>query len=358
MPAPGGHTRLPRRALRVGPLSVVLRPLAIGVNLALLAALVVLFCLEIGLGDYPMSIPEVLAVLAGGGTRAQQFIVHDLRLPRALTALLIGVALAIAGALTQSVSRNPLASPDILGITAGASAAAVALLVLGGGGAFVGALAMLGLPLAALAGALATGAAIYLLSWRRGVEGYRLILVGIGINAMLVAVTGWVMVSGDINDVSRAQVWLNGSVASANWSAVWPLAVAVAVLGAIALAGTFTLGVLRLGDENAASLGIRLQAAQGAMLLVAVVLAAVATAAAGPVGFVALAAPQIAVRLTRASGPPVVASALTGAVLVVGADLIARTVLPVELPVGIVTSALGGPFLLYLLVRNNRKVTA
>ncbi|NLE82670.1 MAG: iron chelate uptake ABC transporter family permease subunit [Rhodococcus sp.] len=330
----------------------------IAVNVALLIALLLLLCLNIGLGEYAMSIPEVASVLLGGGTKAQNFIVMDLRLPRSLTGLLIGVALGLSGALTQSIARNSLASPDLLGITAGASAGAVALIVLGGGGSFVGALALLGIPLAAICGAFLTAIVIYLLAWKGGIEGFRLILVGIGINAMLVATVGWMLISADIDDVSRAQVWLNGSLNGANWDQMWPVAIGVLVVGAFVIASTFTLGALRLGDDNAASLGVNLRRAQTRLLLSAVALAAVATAAAGPVAFVALAAPQLAMRLVRSPGPPLIASALAGAVLVVGSDVIARTLLPVELPVGIVTSALGGPFLLYLLVRNNRKVSA
>ncbi|MEU2003204.1 FecCD family ABC transporter permease [Rhodococcus sp. NPDC019627] len=352
-------SRVPARPpFRLGPFSLVLRPLGIAVNVALLAALFLVLCLNIGRGDYPLSIPEVTTVLFGGGTKAQSFIVMDLRLPRSLTGVFIGMALGLAGALTQSIARNALASPDILGITSGASAAAVALIVLGGGGSFVGLLATLGIPLAALCGALLTALTIYLLAWRGGVEGYRLILIGIGINAMLIAVTGWLLISADINDASRAQVWLNGSLNGASWSQVWPVMVAVVLVGGYAIGSSFTMGALRLGDDNAVSLGVRLQWSQARLLLMAVALAGIATAAAGPVGFVALAAPQVALRLVRSAGPPLIASALTGAVLVVGSDVIARTILPVELPVGIVTSALGGPFLLYLLVRNNRKVSA
>ncbi|AOW92629.1 iron ABC transporter [Rhodococcus sp. WMMA185] len=347
-----------RPAFRLGAISLVLRPLAIAVNVALLVALFLLLCLHIGRGDYPMSIPEVSRVLFGGGTSAQNFIVMDLRLPRALTGAFIGMALGLAGAITQSIARNALASPDILGITSGASAAAVALIVLGGGGSFVGLLATVGIPLAALCGALLTAAVIYLLAWRAGVEGYRLILIGIGINAMLIAVTGWLLISADINDASRAQIWLNGSLGGASWDQMWPVAIAVAVIGGYAVVSSFTMGALRLGDDNAVSLGVRLQWSQARLLLIAVTLAGIATAAAGPIAFVALAAPQVALRLVRAAGPPLIASALTGAVLVVCSDVVARTVLPVELPVGIVTSALGGIFLMYLLVRNNRKVTA
>lgn len=256
--AAGDSAKVPSRpALRIGPLSLVLRPFMIVVNVALLVLLFLLVCIGIGRGDFPLSIAEVTNVLFGGGSKVQRFIVMDLRLPRALVAVLIGIALGISGAITQSIARNALASPDILGITSGASAAAVALIVLGGGGSFVGLLATLGIPLAALAGGLLTAAVIYLLAWRNGVEGYRLILIGIGINAMLIAVTGWLLISADINDVSRAKVWLNGSINGAGWGQVWPVAIALAIIGGWAIIATFTLGALRLGDDNARSLGVR-----------------------------------------------------------------------------------------------------
>ena len=347
-----------RHAFRLGRFSVVWRGRMVLVCALIAAATFLLTCVSLGRGDYPLSVPQVVEVLFGGGARLDRFIVFDLRLPRAVGALVVGAALAVAGAITQSLSRNALASPDILGITAGAGAAAVALIVLTGGGSLVGVLATLGLPLAALAGALLTASVIYVLAWRNGVEGFRLVLIGIGINAMLLALTNWMLVSADINDVSRAQVWLTGSLNGISWNQVLPAALVLLVLGAWATVASFTVGALRLGDDTARSLGVRLQTQQALLLIIACTLAAVATAAAGPVGFVALAAPQIAVRLVKSAGPPIVASALTGALLVVGADLIARTILPVPLPVGLVTSALGGPFLLYLLVRSNRKVSA
>ncbi|MFC9789789.1 FecCD family ABC transporter permease [Rhodococcus sp. NPDC127528] len=328
------------------------------ITVALLAAAFVLLCVNIGRGEFSIPVPTVADVLLGGGTKVERFIVMDLRLPRGLTALLTGVALGISGAVTQSVLRNPLASPDLLGITAGASAAAVTLIVVAGGGAFVGTLATLGIPLAALLGGIVTAVAIYALAWRGGVQGYRIVLIGIGANAMLIAAIQWMLISADINDVARAQVWLNGSLNGSDWAQVWPVAIGVAVVGTIALASSRTLGALRLGDDNARALGVRLEAGQAVLLLAAVALAAIATAAVGPIGFVALAAPQVAMRVLRTPGPPILASGLVGAVLVLGSDVIGRTVLPVELPVGIVTSALGGPFLIYLLIRNNRKVSA
>ena len=352
-------TAVPSRpAFRIGAFSLVWRGRMVLVCALLAAATFLLLCIGLGRGDYPMSVPQVIEVLLGGGERIERFIVLDLRLPRGIGGLVVGAALAVSGAITQSLSRNALASPDILGITAGASAAAVALLVVTGGGTVVGVLASLGLPLAALTGGVLTAAVIYLLAWKRGVDGFRLVLIGIGVNAMLVAVTNWMLVSADINDVSRAQVWLTGSLNSINWSQIVPAGIALAVIGIWTLIATFTIGALRLGDDTARSLGVKLQTQQALLLVAACGLAGIAVAAAGPIGFVALAAPQVAMRLVRSAGPPIFASALTGAALVVGADIIARTILPVSLPVGLVTSALGGPFLLYLLVRSNRKVSA
>ncbi|MGW5072718.1 FecCD family ABC transporter permease [Rhodococcus sp. NPDC004095] len=357
--APPLPTTVPSRpAFRVGNISLVRRTAMVTITAALLAAAFVLLCVNIGRGEFSVPVPTVAEILFGGGSKVERFIVMDLRLPRGLTALLTGVALGIAGAITQSILRNPLASPDILGITAGASAAAVTLIVVGGGGSFVGALAVLGIPLAALLGGIVTAAVIYLLAWRGGVQGYRIVLIGIGANAMLVALIQWLLISADINDVARAQVWLNGSLNGSDWAQVWPVAIGVAVVGTAAVISSFNLGALRLGDDNARALGVRLQTGQAVLLLAAVALAGIATAAVGPIGFVALAAPQVAMRLLRTPGPPIIASGLMGAVLVLGSDVIGRTMLPVELPVGIVTSALGGPFLIYLLIRNNRKVTA
>jgi iron-siderophore transport system permease protein len=329
----------------------------VAVSALLVTLLLVLACVDIAVGEFAIPLGDVVEVLAGGGTKSQHFIVTELRMPRVATAILVGAALGMAGAITQSILRNSLASPDMLGITSGASVAAVALIVSGGGGSVTGALASVGLPVAALIGALATAVVIYLLAWRGGVEGYRLVLIGIGINAFLVAVVSWLLISGRIMDVSKAQVWLNGSLAESDWSRVVPLGVCFAVIAAAVLVSARTLGALRFGDDTVRSLGVGLQSRQGLLLLAAVVLAAVATAAAGPVIFVALAAPQIGRMMLRSEGEPLIGSALTGAILVVGSDVIARTVLPIELPVGVVTAAFGGPFLLYLLIRTNRKAT-
>lgn len=346
-----------RAPFRWGPLSGVWRPRFLFV--AFLGALLALFALaaDVGRGDYPISVVDVLQVLAGGGDASQRFIVIDLRLPRALTGVLVGAALGLSGAITAAIARNALATPDILGITQGASAAAVAVILLGGSGGVVGSVGtQLGLPLAALAGGLGTAVLIYLLAYRRGIDGYRLVLVGIGVNAILASLVSSMLIKAKVEDAARAQVWMTGSLNGRGWEHVRPVAVALAVLVPLALILVFVLGALQYSDETVRGLGIRLNVARTALLLCAVALAAVATACAGPIGFVAFVAPQAAVRVTGGSRPPLLASATFGAALVVASDVVARTMLgDFELPVGIVTSAIGAPFLLYLLARNSRR---
>nr|WP_149360078.1 iron chelate uptake ABC transporter family permease subunit [Lolliginicoccus suaedae] len=321
-------------------------------NAGLLAAVLVLLCVNVGRGDFPIGVADVARILAGGGSQVEQFIVFDLRLPRSVVAVLVGAALGLSGAITQSITRNPLASPDILGITAGASSAAVAVIIFGGP---VIAGAAIGLPFAAMAGGLLTAALIYFLAWRGGIEGFRLILIGIAVNAILIALTTWMLVLGDIWDVQRATVWLNGSLNGRDWGQVYPVGIALILLGAVLVVAGFQLGALKLGDETAAALGARVQATQAVLLIASVLLAAISVTAAGPIGFVAFVAPQVAMRVLGTAGPPLVGAALMGAALTLGSDVVARTALPVELPVGIVTTAIGGPFLMYMVIRANRR---
>jgi iron complex transport system permease protein len=347
-----------RTPLRRGPFSGVWRPRNVSVMVAAAVVLVLALAVNIGRGEFPISIPEVLAVLVGGGDAGQQFIVLELRLPRSLTGVLVGGALAVSGAIMQSIARNPLASPDIIGITWGASAAAVTLIVLGGSG-LVGSLAAVGLPIAALVGGLVTAALIYGLAWRKGIQGFRLVLVGIGINAMLAALVNWLLIIAQVYEAARAQVWLNGSLNARGWEHVVPVGIALLVLVPAALVLSFVMGALQYGDDTAKGLGVKVNVARSLLLLVAVGLAAVATAGAGPIAFVALVAPQIAQRLVGSSRPPIGASLLIGAALTLISDIIARTAFgAVELPVGVVTAVLGAPYLLYLLIRQGREARA
>ncbi len=347
-----------RPPVRVGRFSGVWRPRMIAVTVVGLALVVLAAAANIGRGDFPISIGEVLSVLVGGGQASQQFIVLELRLPRTLTGILVGAALGLSGAITQAIARNPLASPDILGVTAGASTAAVVVIVIGGSNGTVGAaLAGTALPIAALIGGLTAAALVYGLAWRRGIEGYRLVLVGIGITYVCMAFTSWLLVIAQVYDAARAAVWLTGSLNGRGWEHVTPVALALVALVPVALILAFGLGVLQFGDDTARGLGMRVDRARSALIILAVGVAAVATSSAGPIVFVALVIPQICQRLVGAARPPLLTSAVYGGLLTVTADLIARTVLGAELPVGVVTAILGAPYLLYLLVRRNRKVS-
>lgn len=338
--------------VRLGRVSFVWRPWLLCVTLLLAAATFLVFCVSIGVGDFPVGLPQVIATIFGRGEQVDEFVIMDLRMPRALAGLVVGIALGVAGAITQSIARNPLASPDVLGITQGASAVAVFLVTVSGGTA-AAIVNSVGLSAAALAGGLGTGLLVYFLAWRRGVDGFRLILIGISVSAVMEAITTWLLVTADIRDVARAQVWLVGSLEDSSWGEVWTALWCGLVLLTVVSCVAFQFRPMHFGDEVAAGLGVRYARVRAVLLLCAVLLAGVAVSAAGPVPFVALVAPQVAMRLARCPTPPMTASGLVGALLLIGSDLIARTALPVSLPVGVVTAAIGGPFLVYLLVRAN-----
>lgn len=348
-----------RPAFRIGPISTVWRPRQSFATVSLIIVLLVLGAVSLGLGDYPISPLRVAEIVAtNGGTRIEHLVVFDWRMPRTLTAVLVGSALGISGALTQSVTRNALASPDILGITTGASAAAVAVIVLGGGSTgVVGWLSEIGIPLAALVGAFLTGAVIWMLAYRRGIDPFRLVLAGIVISALLSAVINYLMTRADLNDATSAQMWLAGSLNSADWSRARPVLAVIVLLTPFFVWITFQLFANVLGPDVARGLGQNVTVVQALLLVLSVILAAMAVAAAGPIGFVAFVSPQIARLICGRDTPPVVASGLFGASLLLAADVITQTWLPVELPVGLLTSAVGGLFLIYLLIKTNRKTT-
>lgn len=352
------QTRLrPGHVLRAGPVSGLLHWRQVAVPVAGFAVLVLAAALSMGRGDFPIGVGDVLRTLVGLGEGPQPFIILELRAPRVVVGALVGLALGVAGALFQTFARNPLASPDTLGITMGASVGAVAAIVLSGGSSTGAILGGLGVPLAALLGALVTGALLFALTWRAGVDGYRLVLIGIALWSAGTALTDWLLTNAEIYDAASAYVWITGSLNARTWDNALPLAVAVAVLLPLALAAGRVLGVLQFGDDTARGLGVRVAGAQAAVVLLAVFLVAFAVSAAGPITFVALVVPQIAVRLTGGSRPPLLASGVLGALLVVAADLVTRTVLPQALPVGILTAVLGAPYLLWLLVRGRRRAT-
>jgi iron complex transport system permease protein len=334
------------------------RAVSLRLDLRLCAALVAVaavtaavFVLGLVLGEFPLAVGEVLAALVGAGDDATSFVVVDFRLPRALTAVLAGVALGVAGAIFQDLARNPLVAPDIIGISSGASLAAVALIVFGGTPG------TLSVPLAALGGALATGVVLYGLAWRGGVQGYRLVLVGIGVAAVLQAGIAYVLTRGQIFEVQLAYVWLVGSLNGRGWEHVWPLAAALAVLLPVAFALGRRLGALQLGDDVARSLGVRVERVRLGLFALATVFTGLAVSAAGPIAFVAFIAPHLARRLGASVAPGGVLplAGVAGALLVTGADVLGRELFaPTQIPVGIVTSILAAPFFLVLLRRADR----
>jgi iron complex transport system permease protein len=328
---------------------------------AVLAVALALVSLSVGTTKLP--VPDVIQALIGQGSSGTRLIVLELRLPRVATGLLVGLAFAVSGALLQTLSRNALASPDIVGVNSGASAAAVTVIVLAGsgGGNISGIAAKVGIPLAAVLGGLLATLIVGLLSIQRGVvDAGKIVLIGVGVAAAANSLVAWLLVIGDVTDAGRAAAWLAGSLNARTWSDAVPVAIAVVLLLPLAMTFNRDLDALVLGDDVASSLGVRVSRVRIALLILATVLAAMATAAAGPIAFVALVAPQIAQRLAKTDRPPLLTTAMLGALFVTAADLIARNGLevlqvgPYELPVGVVTAAAGAPYLLHLIGRQQK----
>ncbi|GAA4770626.1 FecCD family ABC transporter permease [Microbacterium gilvum] len=345
-------------ALDAGRRVVVLRtPIAsrrIGVRAAAVTAAAAVLAAAVGvvaltLGESALSVPEVLGALAGTGEPRARLVVVEWRLPRVLAGLLFGVALGVGGAIFQSLTRNPLGSPDIIGFDAGAYTGA--LLVITTVGTGVAATAA-----GAIAGGAATALVVYLLAFRRGFQGFRLIIVGIGIASMLSSLNSWIILNADLNLALLASAWGSGSLNAVTFEQV---AVAACVIVPLAIAAACLadrMHLLELGEDAAAALGVRTGAVRVALIVVGVGITAVVTAMAGPIAFIALAAPQIARRLTGSAGVTLTASAAVGALLLVASDVLAqRLFAPSQLPVGLVTVCLGGVYLIWLLIQEARR---
>ncbi|WP_079047398.1 iron chelate uptake ABC transporter family permease subunit [Streptomyces changanensis] len=346
--APAAATRTVRAVRTRGGLSVRVEPRALAVCVLLLALILAAAVVLIGSGDFPVAPADVVATLLGDGTPVQEFVVRDLRLPRALVAVLVGAGLAIGGAVFQTITRNPLGSPDMLGISQGSIVGALGVIVLFQGDATA-------VAAGGLVGGVLTGAAVYLFAYKRGVHGFRLVLIGIGAAAMLTAVIHYLITKANLVDATRAVVWMTGSLEGRDWTQFWPLLAVSAVLVPVVLAYGRPLRMLEMGDDAAYALGVRVERVRMVLLVSAVLLVASATAAAGPIVFVALSAPQLARRLTRSPGPNLAASALMGAAVLLVADLVATNAFGERrLPVGVVTGVVGGAYLLWLLVSERR----
>ena len=331
--------------LRAGSASLRVRPRGVTVCAVLLLIAAATFAVGCATGDFPVSVPEVLRTLLGGGDPANRFIVMDLRVPRGADGLLVGAALGTSGALFQSVTRNPLGSPDIMGFGNGAATGALLCLLWWRGGP-------LETSLAAFVGGVATAGVVYAICRRDGLQGQRLIIVGIGVSAMAYSFNAWLLSRARLQDAETAQLWLTGTLNGRGWENVVPVAINLAVLLPAAMAQTRQIGILTLGDDVARALGVSPPRTRLLALATGVALVGVATASAGPVTFVALAAPRIARLLTRDPGPGLGAAALTGAVLLQGADVAAQWVVPsVEVPAGLATGLGGGAYLAWLLAR-------
>ena len=322
------------------------------VTTVLCAIAVVVGLIALTTGSYQLTVPEVLDVLLripAGGSGPEHLVVVDWRLPRVLLALVLGACLGVSGAIFQSLTRNPLGSPDVIGFSTGAYTGAIAVIILTGGGYYATAGGALG-------GGILTAAAVYLLAYRRGVQGFRLIIVGIGVSAMLSSVNTWLIVNAELETAMSAAVWGAGSLNGLTWDQAAPATLLALLLGLGVAALTPRMPLLEMGDDTARGLGLGAERTRLALTVLGVALTALATAAAGPIAFVALCAPQLAKRLVGGAAAVIVPAAAMGAALLGASDLLAqRAFVETQLPVGVVTVCVGGIYLVWLLVKEARR---
>lgn len=324
------------------------RTLLVGTVLFLI--IIVCSALALSLGNYTVSLGDIYSALVGQASDAVHTVVVQWRLPRVLSAAVFGAALGVSGAIFQSLTRNPLGSPDVIGFNMGSySGVLIAMLC--------GATGYLFIATGALVGGLATALAVYLLAYKGGVHGFRLIVVGIAVGAMLTSLNTWITVKVDVDFAMRAAVWGAGTLNGITWQQATPALAVMAVLCVVVTVITPWMRQLELGDEAAATQGLAVERSKVVMIIVGVGFTALVTAAAGPIAFIALAAPQLARRMTGSSASvDIVTSALVGAVLLSASDLIAQHAIPgLSVPVGAVTVSIGGLYLVWLLARETKK---
>ncbi len=347
----GGKILLGRTTGRVN-LRVEIRVVVVCVVMLLLTAVTALVALTSG--DYPLSAASALDAAVGRGDAFDVLVVQQWRAPRILMAVLLGGALGVGGAIFQSLTRNPLGSPDIIGFGTGAYTGALLVMLIVGGG-------YLATAAGALLGGSATAVAVYFLAATRGqsghtVQGFRLIVIGIGVSAMLSSVNTWLVLQADVEDAMRVAIWGAGSLNGLGWDQALPTVPVVAALGVGAALLARVLHVMEMGDDAAAALGVAVEPSRLALMIVGIATTAVVAATAGPISFIALAAPQIARRLTRAAGIAVAPAAATGAFLLLLSDVVAQRIHPdTPLPVGVVTVSVGGAYLVWLLINEARR---
>lgn len=336
-----------------GKVSFLLDKKAIFILISLLVMTGIVFIVSTGLGDMKLSPLTVLSVFFGGGSDLEQLVVQSFRLPRIIVALMVGIALAVAGGILQGMIRNPLASPDILGITGGASVAVVSFLTLFSDTNNSLTVSIKWLPLAAFVGAVVIALLVYFLAWKNGVSPIRIVLIGIGISALMQALTTLMMIMGPIYRASQANIWITGTVYGSSWNNVAILVPWTIIFIAIAFFMVKNINILELGDDIATGIGGRIQRHRFVLLLISTALVGGAVAFAGGIGFVGLMAPHMARRLVGSSfGALLPVSALIGGILVMLADLIGRTMFsPLEIPAGVFTAGIGAPYFIYLLFK-------
>ncbi|WP_446428409.1 FecCD family ABC transporter permease [Leucobacter sp. 1207-22] len=339
IPITGSFFRRNGYSIRMHPRTVCVGAFALAILFALIAATLII-------GTKPLSAGELATLFSGEAKPSLTRSVFGRRLPRVITAAAVGALLGMSGATFQSISKNALGSPDIIGFTAGAATAAVFQIVVLRGG-------LLATAVASVLGGIVTALIVYFLSRRNGVTGgYRLVLVGIGVGAVVSAISSLLIARADISDATLAQLWGAGSLIGRGWPHA--IVTVLAVCACLPLLSVCARGLtlIEMGDDAAAGLGLRVERTRFIAMLIAVIAAALATAAAGPIAFIAFAAGQIARRLVNAPGVFIGLSALIGSLLLVAADLLTQNLnLGMRTPVGLVTSVLGGLYLLWLLAR-------
>lgn len=335
--------------LAVGPISLLVSRRALWVSAVLVTLCLLTGLVALTLGDYPLSLAELWHALRREEESMSTTVVWRWRLPRALAALVLGAALGLSGAIFQSLTRNPLGSPDVIGFSAGSHTGALLVIILLGG-------SYLQVSLGAVLGGLATALVVSLLAYRGGMQGFRLIVVGIGVSAVLGSLNTWMMIQASQEVALTAAVWGAGSLNGIGWEEVIASAAMLAGLLLAAGAASRSMRALELGDDAARALGIRADTARIVLVVIGVAATALVAAAAGPISFIALSAPQIARRLTRSTSVTLGASALTGALLLAVADIAAQHVVgDGSLPVGVMTVSVGGLYLIWLIIREARR---
>lgn len=336
-----------------GSVSLLLDQKALWITIGCTFLLLAIFVVSTGMGEQFFEPWRVLTILSGQGEAFEQLVVYSFRMPRIIISILVGMSLAAAGAILQAVVRNPLASPDIIGITGGASVAVVLFLAVFTDRSNALTVSIHWLPLSAFAGAAIVTFLLYILAWKNGLSPVRLVLIGIGMWALTKAMTTLFMILGPIYQASQANVWITGSIYGASWQNVWILAPVTVVLLAVVMIMIRHINIQELGEEIAIGVGTNVQKQRFLLLLISSALIGSAVAFAGGIGFVGLMAPHIARRLVGSSfGALLPLSAIIGAILVLVADTIGRTLfLPVEVPAGVFTAVIGAPYFIYLLYK-------